>query len=95
LKEKRKNKNDNVLHFRAPTWPSVEEKPLMSPVYFQIGSTRFAVRMWCESLPPAPPRPVLEPSIKKKTDLVLMQGCSLGTECASKVTAHSFGNRGR
>jgi hypothetical protein len=44
----------------------------VSTSYFQIGSDRFAIHMWHESLPPAPRRPILEPRIKKKTGAVLL-----------------------
>ena len=70
---KQKNKEDNVLPFLARPRPKVEEEdPLRTTALFQIGSTRFAIHIWYEPLSPVPPR--LVPYIKKKTDLVLVQG---------------------
>jgi hypothetical protein len=83
--KKRKDKTDNVLLFRPRpgSRPPVEAKPVVSTAYFQIGSDRFAMHMWSESLPPLPPRAVLEPRIEKTTNLVL------SGEGRSRVTASS------
>jgi hypothetical protein len=72
LVKKRKSKTDKVLLFQARPRPPEKEKATVSTSYFQIGSDRFAIHMWHESLPPAPRRPILEPRIKKKTGAVLL-----------------------
>jgi hypothetical protein len=52
----KKNRKDNVLPFRPATRPAKEDEFPPSTVIFQIGSTRFAIHMQYELLPPAPPR---------------------------------------
>ena len=51
---KKKNRTNNVLAFPRATRPAEREDPDPSTVFFQVGTTRFAIHMWCESLPPAP-----------------------------------------
>jgi hypothetical protein len=55
VKEK-KDRPNSVLLFPIATRPAVKSDPPPSTVYFQIGSDRFAMHTWCESLPPAPLR---------------------------------------
>jgi hypothetical protein len=72
--KKQKNKPDNVLPFLSRPRPKVEEEdPLRTTALFQIGSTRFAMHIWYEPLPPVPPRLVLEPRIKKKSHFVSLR----------------------
>jgi hypothetical protein len=52
-----KNKRDRtnkVLPFPIANRPPENQDALPSTVFFQIGSDRFAMHMWYESLPPAP-----------------------------------------
>jgi hypothetical protein len=79
--KRRQNKTDRVLPFRARPGPA-EEKPTGSTAYFQIGSTRFAIHIWYESLPSLPPQPVSD--VKKKTNLVLLPEGSARTGVVSK-----------
>ena len=51
----KKSRKNNVLPFRAATRPAKEDEDPPTTVIFQIGSTRFAIHMQYELLPPAPP----------------------------------------
>jgi hypothetical protein len=44
------NRKNNVLPFPKPP-----EEPGGSTIICQVGSQRFALHMWVENLPPAPP----------------------------------------
>jgi hypothetical protein len=71
---KQKKKSDNVLPFLARPRPKVEEEdPLRTTALFQIGSTRFAIHIWYEPLPPVPRQLALKPRTNTKTDLVLVR----------------------
>ena len=53
---KKKDRTNNVLPFPKATRPAAQQDPPPSTAFFQVGSTRFAIHMWCELLPPAPLR---------------------------------------
>ena len=53
---KKKDKTNNLLPFPIAARPPAKQDPPPSTAYFQVGSDRFAIHMWCESLPPAPRR---------------------------------------
>ena len=53
---KKKVRSNNVLPFPIATRSAAKQDPAPSTVFFQVGSDRFAIHMWCESLPPAPRR---------------------------------------
>jgi hypothetical protein len=55
-----KNPNKKILQFPAP-----KGEPFPTTVFFQVGSTRFAIHMHIEELPPAEPRPRLVSQDKK------------------------------
>lgn len=57
-----KNRNQNILQFPTP-----QEEPFPTTVFFQIGSTRFAIHMHIENLPPAEPRLRLVPKADTTT----------------------------
>jgi hypothetical protein len=52
----KKKKTNNILPFPGATRPKATPDPPPSTAFFQIGSDRFAIHMWYESLPPAPLR---------------------------------------
>jgi len=54
----KKKKTNNVLPFPAAIRAANEEEVDLAPStsFFQIGSSRFAIHTWWESLPPAPLR---------------------------------------
>jgi hypothetical protein len=57
---KKKDKANNVLPFPIATRPQAKQDPPPSTAFFQVGSDRFAIHMWCESLPAAPRRPMAQ-----------------------------------
>ena len=69
---KKKSKIDNVLPFAARPEPATSKEPGPYTAYFQIGSDCFAMHMWCESLAPVRPQLVIEPRLKKKTNLIVV-----------------------
>jgi hypothetical protein len=53
---KKKVRSNNILPFSIATRSAAEQDPQPSTVIIQVGSTRFAMHTWWESLPPAPLR---------------------------------------
>ena len=95
----KKNKTNNVLPFLPRPLPAPEEETGPHTAYFQIGSDRFAMHMWYESLPPAPPQLLVEPRVKKKTNLVVGRKDVTGKQPQAKTARQSQsdvkGNRKR
>jgi len=81
----KKNKTNNVLPFLPRPLPAPEEETGPHTAYFQIGSDRFAMHMWYESLPPAPPHLLVEPRVKKKTNLVVVRKDVAGKQPRGKT----------
>jgi hypothetical protein len=79
----RKIKTAKVLPFRER--PSLSSEHLPTTALFQIGSTRFAIHMWWERLPPAlglEPRGMKEPNpaLLRKADTAAPSFASRGAE---------------
>jgi hypothetical protein len=92
---KKQNKSNNVLPFLARPRPKVEEEdPLRTTALFQIGSTRFAMHIWFEPLPPVPQQLLSAPGTNKKTDLVLVREGAAGPPHQPKTVSRRTGMGG-